>query len=71
MTSVCGLALRSLVGFVDMVDIVSFIVAIYDETEILGENFFTTMEQGERFVKATVAQITSNVPSFLHTINCI
>jgi len=45
------------IGFVDMVDLAAFIVDIYSETDILGENFLTLLEQGERFVTTPVQSL--------------
>jgi len=36
-------------GFLDLVDIITFIVQIFKETEVLGEDFFTLLEQETRF----------------------
>jgi CBS-domain-containing membrane protein len=45
------------IGFVDMVDLAAFIVDIYTEADIMGENFFSLLEQGERFVTTKVKDI--------------
>jgi len=36
-------------GFIDMLDIVTFIVKIFKETELLGEDFYALLEQEARF----------------------
>jgi len=44
-------------GFIDLVDIVTFIVQIFDETRVLGENFLTELEQEERFAMEYSSQV--------------
>jgi hypothetical protein len=50
------------IGFVDMVDLAAFIVDIYTETDILGENFLSLLEQGERFTTTKVKDLISTHP---------
>jgi CBS domain-containing protein len=45
------------IGFVDMVDLAAFIVDIYTETDIMGENFLSLLEQGERFITTKVKDL--------------
>lgn len=45
------------IGFVDMVDLAAFIVDIYTETEIMGENFYSLLDQGERFITTQVKDL--------------
>lgn len=47
------------VGFIDMVDLAAFIVDVYTETDILGENFLSLLEQGERFLTTQVKDLIS------------
>jgi len=50
-------SLNQYIGFVDMVDIVSLIVDIYSEADIMAENFYTLLEQSERFKNTKVSEI--------------
>lgn len=49
------------IGFVDMVDLAAFIVDIYTETDIMGENFLSLLEQGERFITTKVKDLISTL----------
>jgi len=45
------------IGFIDMMDIVSFIVALYEENELLKEDLETLLDQGSRFASTSVVDM--------------
>jgi len=47
------------VGFIDMVDLVTFLVDITQEAELMGEGFLQLLEEGTRFATTPVTSISN------------